>query len=631
MMISASMDSTLRVWSLPEKALVRVLTGHWVGVTALGLSRNGRWLISGGGRARVLVHDLSQDFALKQVIRQPHDSRVERVLMLPDGVHFVTVDQNGKSFIWNLSEPVLKPVAWLADQECLREAEGGDAEGGKVAVLCSGGEVRIMGSTGDPRDPLVVRPARSRIAALAIAPDGHWLALGTEDGTILLRDLKSGVQTEQKVAEGSIVQLSFSRRGVLAAAHEGGVKVFALGKGLSQNPGTQVSDQPARALSFSTSGRSLAIASDHQEVSVWDVQGERPARNASLPVAQAVSFLTYTGDDHLLLVGSVDGSLSIQATEPASGPLRRIASNRSKVLQVELAPGRRYVVARNELNQAQLWDSRDRTCVRLPGYWSSAVFQDDATLVLSAASDPESGDKPGGWIARMDLGRLPVDRAFFARSAPGFTVPENSPFEALALSPDRKRLAATVSDAAVPLVCVWDLKTGKLTHWLSQIQDPVRSMSFSSDGRRLATAGDSPSARLWELDASGGEIKNPDVTFSLPDAANVTCVRIRPGASRQLVTGHSDGRAILWSWRDSKATPVQTHLVEEVIDGAVRAMIFTPNGRYLAVAGDGTTIWLGELEPRPRPLGLKSTAASFRAGQYPGCLARWIAAGQRQR
>ena len=619
MMVSASMDSTLRAWSVEQQALVRVLTGHWVGVTAVGLSRDGRWLISGGGRSRVMVNDLTQDFALKRIMRQPHESRIERVLVLPDGIHFATIDQNGKSFLWNVNDPVLRAQPWLADQECRREAEGGDAETGKVAVLCGNGEVRIMEAAGETRNPLVVRPRESPFSALAISPDGRWLALGREDGGIMLRDLKSGRQTDHKLEGGPIAQLIISRRDILAVVQEGGVTVYPLSKTLDPNLGTPITDQAARALSFSPSGRLLAIALDN-EVSIWNCDGDKPSKAASFAASPAASVLSFSGDDRNLLVGGVEGSLSIHAMEPQGAAARRIPSNRGMVRQVDVAPGRRFVLARNEQNQIQLWDSKDRTCVRLPGYWASAAFQDDETLVLSAASDPENADKPGGWIGRMDRSRLAVNRDFFARSAGGYAIPDSVSFEAITLSPDRRRMAATVPDSAVPFVGVWDTKSGKLTHWLTQIQDPVRSMSFSSDGRSLATAGDSPSAQLWALDAAGGEIRRPAVTFTLPETSNVTCVRIRPGPFRQLVTGHSDGRAILWSWRESNATAEQPHLVEEVLQGAVRAMVFTPDGRHLAVAGDGTSIWLGELEPQPKALDLAGRPHHF---EQVNSLAAW--------
>ena len=56
--------------------------------------------------------------------------------------------------------------------------------------------------------------------------------------------------------------------------------------------------------------------------------------------------------------------------------------------------------------------------------------------------------------------------------------------------------------------------------------------------------------------------------------------------------------------------------------GAVHAVTFTPDGRYLAAVGDGTMIWLAEMEPRVRQIrDLGTPAAPLRADQQPGNLA----------
>ncbi len=621
MIVSASMDSTLRAWAVEPKSLVRVLTGHSVGVTALGLSKDGRWLISGGGRSRVLVHDVTHDFAAKRILRQPHDRRIERVLFLPDGAHFVTVDQDGKSFRWNLAEPTLEAQAWLADQECRREAAGGDADTGKVAVLCGNGDVLILGPSGSTGNPDVFKPPTGEVSAMAMSPDGRWLALGRDNGAVLLRDLTTRKQVDRKLADSAIQQLELSRREALAVVHEQGVAVFPVSKGLDSQSASVIPAKAVQALSFSPSGGNLAIATRDEGVSIWSLDGGKPAKASQVASSNSAACLSFTSDGRNLVVGGLDGSLLFQPMEAPGVAARRIPPHRGMVRQLGISPRGQSLLIGNELNQLQICDPRNRTCVRLPGYWSGAAFLDDETLLLAAAGNPEHPENSVGWLARMDRTKHTIDRGFFAREAPGYKIPDTVAFEAVTLSPDRKRLAATVPDSAVPLVCVWDVKSGKLTHWLTQIQDPVRSASFSTDGHSLATAGDSPSAQLWQLDAAGGEIKRPTVTLLEATSANVTCVQIRPGASRQLVTGHSDGRAILWSWRESKATVEAPHLVEGVLDGAVKAIAFTPNGRTLAVAGDGTTIWLGELEPKPRRLDLDQQSNHF---EQVNALAPWF-------
>ena len=586
----------------------------------MGLSKDGRWLISGGGRSRVFVHDLAHDFEAERIIRQPHDRRIERVLLLPDGTHFVTVDQDGKSFRWNLGQPTLEPQPWLADQECRREAAGGDALTGKVAVLCGNGDVQIFGPSGDTGNPEVVKSPAGQVKAMAMSPDARWLALGRDDGTLVLRDLKARRQVEQKVAETSIDQLELSQREALAVVHERGISVFSVSNGLDAKSAGLIPAKSVQALCFSPGGGSLAIASGDEGVAVWSLDGAKPAKATQVGNSSSAACLSFTSDGRNLVVGGLDGSLLFQAMEAPGAPARRIAPHRGMVRQLGISPQGQSLLIRNELNQIALCDPANRTYVRPPGYWSSAAFLDDATLLVCAASDPDHPENSGGWFARMDRNKLTVDRAFFTREAPGYKIPETVAFEAVTLSPDRKRMAATGPDTAVPLVCVWDMKSGKLTHWLTEIEDPVRSASFSSDGRYLATAGDSPKVQLWELDAAGGAIKRPKVTFLQPGTWNVTCVQVRPGASRQLVTGHSEGRAMLWNWRDSTATLEAPHLVENVLDGAVRAITFMPDGQKLAVAGDGITIWLGELEPKPRRLTLDRASQHF---EQVNTLAAW--------
>ncbi len=254
----------------------------------------------------------------------------------------------------------------------------------------------------------------------------------------------------------------------------------------------------------------------------------------------------------------------------------------------------------NDLNQAQIWDLAQRTCRQIPGNWSSGVFLAEDTLVMAARPRRE---QPGG-LVRLDTKTLAADDAFFARPWAAFEVEPETRFEALTMSPDGARVAASASPFQRPLVCVWETRGGRLTHWITgtALKDPVSALSFASDGRQLLSAGDSPEAKLWDLTKSDGAVGTPIVTFEEKGARNVTCGSIQPGPHRQLVTGHSDGRLLLWSWADGKArqaVPLQI-LAERFFNGAVHAVTFTPDGRYLAAVGDQTAIWLAEIRDQVR-------------------------------
>ena len=155
------------------------------------------------------------------------------------------------------------------------------------------------------------------------------------------------------------------------------------------------------------------------------------------------------------------------------------------------------------------------------------------------------------------------------------------------------------------------------------LKEPVAALSFSSDARQLLSAGDSSQARLWDLSQSDGAMGSPAVTFQEPAAQNITAVQVQPGPKCQMVTGHSDGRLVLWTWADGKArqaTPFQI-LAEQFFAGAVHAVTFTPDGRYLAAVGDQTMIWLAEMGAQVTPI--RNLGSSSHHLEQVNALAIW--------
>ena len=88
---------------------------------------------------------------------------------------------------------------------------------------------------------------------------------------------------------------------------------------------------------------------------------------------------------------------------------------------------------------------------------------------------------------------------------------------------------------------------------MSGLDDPVRGLSFSSDGRRLLTAGDSPEARLWDLSARPGELKAPEVKFQDPAIPEPSPARRSGPAPTRSSPATATAQVNLWSWKDGKA------------------------------------------------------------------------------
>ncbi len=64
-------------------------------------------------------------------------------------------------------------------------------------------------------------------------------------------------------------------------------------------------------------------------------------------------------------------------------------------------------------------------------------------------------------------------------------MPDGFAFERIVLSPDGKRIAAASDSSKVPMVGVWEVATGRLTHRIASKplgDDAVVALAFSSDG-----------------------------------------------------------------------------------------------------------------------------------------------------
>jgi WD40 repeat protein len=601
---TSSQDSTIRVWSPDQKALLRVLTGHAVGTTALALSRNGRWLASGGGMGEVLVHDLANDLARVPIARQPGGggARVVQVVMLPDGSHFVTVDRKGASFLWDLGKPSLSFAPWIEGTSCLKVVAEGSAGVGAALALCGDGTVRVFNASGAALRTF--KDLGGRPTTLAISTDGRLAAIGFDQGRVVVRAIDGEPVLDRYLATGAIVQLVFSASNDLAVGHEQGARLIELAAGHKDGADSElIAGSGLERLSFSPDGRFLAACTrDTGMLKVW----KREAGGAVQPIIDepraGVLSLRFSSDSRSLITGSKLGSLKRWALEDRDQARGwTVPANRGKIRHITSSPSRRFLVMIDELRQTHLWDLGQRSCRRLSGAWVDGVFLSDETLILAGVA---GADQPGR-LVRVNPRTMKQDGGFFARTGGDFSIPPDTGFETVALSPDGKRVAASASRFQEPLVCVWETSTGRLTHWIASaaLVDPVISLSFTSDAAKLATGGNSPTVKLWDLQGQGA-INRAAVTFEDPAGREVAAVGVRPGSSRQLVSGQTDGRLLLWSWADGKTTqrvPSQI-LAERYFPGPFAAIAFSHDGRYVAAAGAGPMIWLAEMEPRVRPI-----------------------------
>ena len=159
----------------------------------------------------------------------------------------------------------------------------------------------------------------------------------------------------------------------------------------------------------------------------------------------------------------------------------------------------------------------------------------------------------------------------------------------MAFSPDGKRLASASQDETVK---VWDAATGQETLTLKGHTSGVMSVAFSPDGKRLASASMDGTVKVWDA-ATGQE------TLTLKGHTGpVTSVAFSPDGKR-LASASADKTVKVWD-----AATGQETLTLKGHTGGVTSVAFSPDGQRLASASRGSD---GEGVGRP--------AAGRRAGE----------------
>jgi len=176
-MATAGEDARIAIWRPGEDAPVKVLEGHRGPIVALAASPDGAWLASGAWdqTARLWMVDGKESRVL-----EGHRQNVNGLAFMPDGHALVTVGYDASLRIWPITRNDAPAIVTLpAPLNTVAVAVDGE-----ILTGAADGRVYFMSPSGQRRGQVGV--ADAPISALALAPNGRWVAATSVRGDILV-------------------------------------------------------------------------------------------------------------------------------------------------------------------------------------------------------------------------------------------------------------------------------------------------------------------------------------------------------------------------------------------------------------------------------------------------------------
>jgi cytochrome c len=285
------------------------LRGHGGPVRALAISTDGSEAVSGSFDTSVIRWSLRGN-AAEQVLRF-HDGAVDALLWLSDG-RIVSSGEDARIALWRPREQ--KPSAVLAGHQAPVVALAVAPDGAWIASASRDRTARLwpLGRTGGPR---VLEGHAQGVNGIAFSPDGGALVTAGYDAALRIWPLRRADAPIVATLPAPLNAVAVAPDGeILTAGGDG--KVYFLSEGGERQGEIAAADAPIIALALSRDGRLIAAAGIRGSVAVIERASRRIVRTLvgpGLPVWSVAFF----PDNRTLLTGGADRM--IRRWDTASG------------------------------------------------------------------------------------------------------------------------------------------------------------------------------------------------------------------------------------------------------------------------------------------------------------------------
>ncbi|MBE0685805.1 MAG: hypothetical protein IH585_07375, partial [Anaerolineaceae bacterium] len=449
--VSASEDTTLKIWDTARGELFRTLEGHTEKITACACHPNGLFIASGSEDGTIRTWNIETGQLLRTI--QDQTGTVTACAFSSDGRWFAYSGSGSRLWVRELQRGQILKILEGSTTGCTFSPDGN-----LIISTAENDTLRVWEI--DSNRTMTMKGHTGKVRACACFPDGRFILTASDDWTLKVWELPAPqAMSNYKEKSVRIEKNNFSKDAIIGYSQDGRFVVYAddrnvykfdteanqrtlnLGHMIGKADGYLWGDPHKPSCQFSPDGRYIAFYELFRLKLVDGVTGQRLDQLKQLDRLNDVLAYAFSLDGRSLVTAESrlpDSTLSVW--DITSGQLiRRIKHNLGSPNACMISPDGSLLVAGNELF-LNVWSTNSGAKLHELQVYPEGVrvcaFSLDSCFILSA------GEK---------------------------------------------------------IIKVWDSASGKLLKKISAHKGWVRACSFSANGHLITSIGDDKTLRVYSL------------------------------------------------------------------------------------------------------------------------------------